>query len=103
MRRYRTKRDANHQEIVDTLRAAGCSVVDLAAVGGGVPDLLVGWDGHNTLMEVKNPAHIKIGGAAMTKTRQRQAEFREKWRGRVAVVYSRDEALRALSPSTDPS
>lgn len=34
------KRDANQPAIVDALRAAGVTVIELGAVGKGVPDLL---------------------------------------------------------------
>ena len=36
------KIDANQPEIVAALRDAGCSVLSLAQLGGGVPDLLIG-------------------------------------------------------------
>lgn len=36
-----TKRDANHQDVVDGCRAAGLNVWDLADVGGDVLDILV--------------------------------------------------------------
>ena len=39
------KTDANHADIVDALRRVGASVVSLASVGNGVPDLLVGFNG----------------------------------------------------------
>ncbi len=43
MRKY-GKIDANQPEIVDALRSIGAHVTILAAVGGGIPDLLVGYD-----------------------------------------------------------
>lgn len=33
------KRDANQPEIVDALRRAGVTVIELGHIGGGVPDL----------------------------------------------------------------
>lgn len=53
----RVKRDGNHTPIVQALRSAGRSVVELHQVGKGVPDLLVGWGRSNMLLlEVKDPA-----------------------------------------------
>lgn len=49
------KRDANHGEVVATLKRAGVYVIDLAAVGGGIPDLLVAYQGHLSFLEIKNP------------------------------------------------
>lgn len=57
-RGYARKVDANQSEIVDALRRVGCHVLELSAVGGGVPDLVV-WkrDGLTAmLVEIKNPA-----------------------------------------------
>lgn len=57
--------DRNHGEIVGLLRAAGVEVVDLSAVGGGVPDLLCGAQGRWVLVEVKD------GSAAPSRQRLR--------------------------------
>ena len=51
----RPSRDDNHAIVVDALRLAGAFVVDLGAVGGGVPDLIVFRHGATYLLEVKNP------------------------------------------------
>ncbi len=45
--------DRNQPEIVAALRAAGATVEYLHAVGGGCPDLLVGYRGANYVLEVK--------------------------------------------------
>lgn len=42
MRKY-GRTDSNHAEIAAALRKAGASVVSLASVGNGCPDLLVGF------------------------------------------------------------
>jgi hypothetical protein len=77
--------DANHRAIREGLEAAGCSVVSLASVGRGCPDLLVGYRGHNYLLEVKS--------GASRHTDEAQARFRESWRGQQAVVGGVAEAL----------
>jgi len=88
-----TKIDDNQKEIVAALGAAGCSVDSLAAVGGGVPDLLVGLRGHTYLLEVKD-------GRKVPSARQltpAQKKWIPAWRGRpVAVVKNTKEALRAV-------
>ena len=57
-------RDANHAEIRDGLRALGWTVLDLGTVGGGCPDVLVGAEGVNVLLEIKDgskpPAHRRL-------------------------------------------
>ena len=80
--------DENQESIVAALRAVGCSVECLHAVGKGVPDLLVGLrNGVNLLLEVKS---------ATGKLTPEQQEWHAKWRGHVAVVRSIEEALRAV-------
>lgn len=86
---YRTtKRDGNHGEIVDALRKAGASVLDLAAVGGGAPDLLVGYRGVNYLIEIKDPSQKGAG------LQQNQIDWIDAWRGaKPAVAWDVREAL----------
>lgn len=95
--RYRTtRRDANHKAIVDALIGAGCSVLDLAAVGGGAPDLLVGFRGRNKLVEVKNPANKRRSGSTNPTTGLKQAKFRAAWKGETATVDSVEAAVREV-------
>lgn len=99
MRYRRRKVDANQGEIVKALYGIGCGVVDLSAVGGGVPDLLVGYRGQNFLLEVKDPKRIgkKPRGAAQISTDEKQQEFYAWWEGPIAVVSSIEEAIAAVS------
>jgi hypothetical protein len=64
--------DRNQQPIVDLVRALPASAENLTGVGGGCPDLLVGFRGHTVLAEVKQP-----GG----KLRPSQEDFRQRWHG----------------------
>lgn len=80
--------DDNQKAIVDALRQVGCSVLILAGVGCGCPDLLVGWQGYSILMEIKN---LDGRGDRLTPA---EAEFMSAWRGgQVEVVHNIDEAL----------
>lgn len=83
------KTDQNQKEIVKVLRQVGADVLDLSAVGGGCPDLVVAWRGENVFVEVKNPQ-------TRGKLRDTQKEFFDRWRGKKIVVYSADEALQKL-------
>jgi len=86
VRRRAPRRDNNEREIIDTLRAVGATVQQLSAKG--VPDLLVGFDGENYLLEVKA---VKYG-----KLTEDEAAWHEAWAGSVQVVRTPDEALRAI-------
>jgi Holliday junction resolvase len=79
--RRAAKVDGNHALIVEHFRARGCSVLSLAAMGKGVPDLLVAKQGVTWLVEVKQPKG---------KQNLQQEEWVEKWAGCWAVV--KDEA-----------
>lgn len=84
--RRAAKRDINEPEIVKALRQRGATVQPLSAKG--VPDLLVGYLGHNLLMEVKQP------GKKLTAD---QIEWHDTYRGSAVIVYSVEGALRHLA------
>lgn len=91
--RRRAKVDANQTTIVDALRCCGASVTSLAAVGRGVPDLLVGHAGRTALLEVKNK---DLPPSARGLTIDQQIWHAE-WRGgTLAVVCDVESALRVL-------
>ena len=82
--RRAAKVDGNHAEIVEAYRKAGCSVLSLAQLGGGVPDLLVAKWGMTWLVEVK-----MLGG----KENQLQRDWAKTWRGTRSVVRTVDDVL----------
>ena len=81
------KVDSTHSQVVAALRDVGASVTSLAAVGWGVPDLVVGWRKQNYLLEVKNEKG---------KLNPYQKAFHAMWNGQVCVVRTPDEALAAI-------
>jgi hypothetical protein len=85
--RTRSRTDSNHAAIVAALRACGCQVLSLAAIGKGAPDLLVlNRAGELMLLEVKGPNG---------KLTDEQVSFHEKWP--VYVVRTGQEAVDAVS------
>lgn len=84
--------DANQPEIVEALREAGCSVQLLHTVGKGCPDLLVGWQGINCLVEVKDGSKPP----SARKLTPDQVEWHRDWNGQVAVAESVDDAIRIV-------
>lgn len=85
--RRKAKIDANHTEIVRALRKVGCSVLSLATLGRGAPDLLIGYKRRNVLVEIKRPRG---------KLNSQQEGFKDSWKGELCVVRSVDEALLIL-------
>lgn len=93
VKRYAKRRDDNEPPIVEALRKAGATVQLLEQPA----DLLVGFRGRNTLLEVKNPAtRYGRGNDNAAGTQHKQRAFRATWRGVVEVVTSPEEALRAI-------
>jgi len=93
MKRLHARVDANQEAIVLALRAMGCSVQTLAPLGCGVPDLLVGRNGVNILMEIKDGAQPP-SGKALTPDEKR---WHKSWRGgKVRVVESTEGAVLAV-------
>jgi hypothetical protein len=94
--RRAAKVDRNQPEIVSALRKVGAHVQSLAAVGDGVPDLLVGFRGETVLLEVKD--------GELSKSRRQltddQIRWHAAWRGgRCVVVHDVTEALAAIGVS----
>ncbi len=94
MSRYFSRVDANQPAIVHALRLAGCSVEHLHQVGEGCPDLLCAIAGDQTfLIEVKDGAK-PVPKQALTKD---QVVWHARWRGKVHVVNSVDQALAVVA------
>ena len=83
--RYAARVDANQDQIVVALRAAGAFVWII-----GLPvDLLVGYKGHTFLVEIKTDSKKRLTGL--------QADFFENWcGGTLARIDSPDAALRMI-------
>ena len=84
MARRAARIDANQNEIVAALRSVGASVAPAHTMGGGFPDLVVGFRGMTYLLEVKT---------AKGKLTKDQRAWHPAWRGHVAIVRSVEEAL----------
>lgn len=91
--RRAARTDRNQAEIVEALRRCGASVQSLASVGGGVPDLLVGFKGQTLLIEVKD-GQKPPSGRELT---QDQAEWFFDWQGApVWVITDVSQIPKAL-------
>jgi len=83
-----TPGDANQSPIkAALLQIPGVSVIDLREVGGGCPDLLVGYNLDNYLIELKT---------AKGKLRPEQTNHFETWGGQTAVCRSLDDVLKVI-------
>ena len=91
----RSKADHNQSELLRNLRTIpGLSVVDLSGVGRGCPDLLIGYQGKNYLVEVKNRA-------TWGKLNARQKEWFSTWTGQAMVVLQAEDIFKYLFPKLE--
>lgn len=81
------KVDNNHQEIIKALREIGASVFDTSSLGRGFPDIVVGWQGVNYLVEIKTPKG---------KPTEQQINFFVKWLGQAVLVRSASDIFQLL-------
>lgn len=79
--------DNTQSQIVLALRQAGAFVWDCSRLGNGFPDLLVAHRGTLYLLECKSP------GGRLT---PREQEFIQRCPVPVHIVYSPEDALRAV-------
>ena len=95
-KRY-ARRDSNHGAVRDALRAEGWTVLDLADLGGGAPDLLVGAGDVLVLIEVKD------GEKPPSKRRLTpdEAAWHSAWNGRVFIAETAREAVAIVRREVD--
>lgn len=101
--RFARKTDANQAAVVKALEAVKVFVEPrLARVGGGVPDLLCGYQGRTVLLEVKDG---RKPPSARRLTPEEQ-DWHERWirsGGELYVVASPEEAVeKMLNPPSPP-
>lgn len=89
--RYAKKTDSNQREIIDAFKKAGADVVDLSAVGKGVPDLLVSTLREMWLVEVK---------VENKKLNERQVKWWTNWLGKPPVIIRTPKAAIQLVRNT---
>ena len=82
------KVDSNQAQIIADLKKIGVSVLNLSRVGGGCPDILVGWQGKNILIEIKT---------AKGNLNDSQIEFFEQWKGPKFVCKSINEIIEIIN------
>ncbi len=86
-------KDATQDAIVAALKEAGATVQDLSRIATpGVPDLLVGYQGQNYLIEVKP----EEGTKKQLSLRPSQEKWHAAWLGQVAVAHSPQDALAII-------
>jgi hypothetical protein len=81
------RRDANQYLIVQALRTAGVTVIEMGGVGDGVPDLHCYRPSHGLMRWLE----VKMPGGKLTEAQEKFHRLVPVW-----VVHSVEEALRAM-------
>lgn len=87
-RRYLCKVDANQPAIVEAIRRAGATVMDMHILGEGKPDIAIGHGGLTIIAEIKD------GDKKLTPDEQ---EFHNTWTGGVYLIRNVEDALNAVA------
>ena len=85
--------DANQAELVAVYRKLGCTVVSLAPVGSGVPDLLIGCNRITDLAEVKDGSKAP----SARKLTPDQVRWHDNWNGSVRIVSCVDDVIKHVA------
>ena len=85
--------DSNQAEIVKAFRKLGCSVLSMAALGKGAPDLLIGWGGICIAVEVKDGSKPP----SARELTEDQRDFWETWRGGVRLVPDLEAVVETVN------
>jgi hypothetical protein len=86
-------KDATHDDVVQAFASYGVTVLSMAGIGGGAPDLLCGDSGRNFLVEVKGgrkPSERIASGA--------QESWANQWSGsRPFLILNVDDVTRLMT------
>lgn len=84
--------DANQSLLVELWRKMGASVLILSGVGNGCPDILLGYRGSNSLVELKDGSKPP----SKQKLTSMESDFHKTWRGQVCIVRNEHEAAQLI-------
>ena len=94
---YAPRKDDNHKSLVDTIIKVGGQVIDISALGRGVPDLIVNTRKGIQLAEVKNPK-TDYGKAGASKS---QKKWASNWQSRVYIIRTDEDAINLVMGKFD--
>jgi Holliday junction resolvase len=92
-KKYASKVDANQKEIIQAFRQMGCSVAPTHNAGKGFPDLVVGFQGVNFMVEIKDGNKPP----SAQKLTPDQIKFHDEWRGQICIVNCVDDCVDLLN------
>lgn len=94
--RRNAKADDNQPQIVKAFRQLGYSVAHTHTIGKGFADIVIGRDGVNTLVEIKDGSKVK----SQRQLTNDEKEFHEAWRGTVVIIESVEDVIEFSKNNT---
>jgi Holliday junction resolvase len=85
----RCKVDRNQKEIVEAFRKLGFSVAHTHMVGEGFVDIVIGKNGKNYLIEIKDG----LLSESRKKLTTAEQKFHDEWRGQKAIIESVEDVI----------
>ena len=94
MPRYAKRTDDNHKCLVEELRDAlpEATIFDASGAGRGCQDLVIGWQGKNYLIEVKDPTKT----ASRRQLTEAQRKMHSSWQGQINVCLTAAEICATI-------
>lgn len=96
MPKYKARIDRNQVEIVKTFRQYGASVVHTHTLGRGFPDIVVGYQGNNFLIEIKD----WLKPESQRKLTEAEQEFSNNWKGQYDIIESVGDVVSFMETIT---
>lgn len=90
--RLKARVDSNQKKIVSELRKLGCSILHTHQLGKGAPDIIVGYNGKNYLIEIKDGSK-SLSQQKLTKD---ELQFKSDWKGSYYVCNSTEQVKEIL-------
>jgi len=98
MMRTAARIDDNQNEVVSQLRSVpGLKVAITSGMGHGFPDLVLGWQGVNYLIELKDGSKPP----SKRKLTKDEKKFHAQWAGQIDVALTFEDCLRIIGVSTE--
>jgi hypothetical protein len=91
MSKFARKIDTNQNSIVEILRRTGggdISVAITSGLGNGFPDLVISWDKHTFLVELKTSDNLKLT--------DKEKAFHDSWNGHIIIATTAQEILMCI-------
>ena len=85
--------DRNQPAITRLFRQLGATVQHLHTVGQGCPDLLIGYQGLNGLVEIKDPEQPP----SKRKLTGDEEKWHKHWNGQVEIIETQEDVVIFLS------